>query len=599
MIIKAYIQNYDSKEYLETDTPIKFTTSQSSAWSVELDTDKLVADQTEPIIKALTELIKYDFTMKISLSFVDDKGTMLGAIVISDSGLIKAIHPSTSSDIVDFLNNLANEIVGDVGATYIKGATSGMLSSLSKTVKDLDRTMGKGSGKLSIGDSTDIDEIIDAINNETKGHVSKPEVTLKDYVCGYTLSQELDEVKNFMENYQKYKDLNIELPIGILLKGAPGTGKTYAAKCIAGSTDCYFISCTASSLQGMYIGSGSQNIRELFNAAKMLQKASNKGVIIFIDEIDSLGSRDSHSGGAGGEEDRTVNQLLAEMNGFEDIDRIMVMAATNYAERLDDALTRSGRFSRQIYIPYPKESERQWLLDFYFSRLKTPLSGTDTYAITDLTDGLSPADIKEVANESAILAVRAGRTEIILDDVNEAINKCITKNIRNEDDPKSVGLVAIHECGHVLAEFLYLNEISTKVTNFSYGGAGGFTQSSFRLEGILDKDKFLGDIKTLLAGRAAEEVLGKTVTNGASNDLYKAKRILKTYYVDYMFDKYDSKDLDNIIINKINELYNNVVEDFNFPENYEKLDRLSKELQSKRILYKIDLINILNPGGIL
>jgi cell division protease FtsH len=199
----------------------------------------------------------------------------------------------------------------------------------------------------------DLDAVVEKVKKQSKADIVKPKETLADYVCSDSLKEELLEVKNFFENASVYKSAGIRIPKGILFKGVPGTGKTYAARCIAGDVDCYFMTCTASSLQGMYIGSGAENIRNVFEGAKALRKASGKGVIIFFDELDSLGSRVSHSGSASGEEDRTLNQLLAELSGFEDVEGIMVLGATNYPERIDDALMRSGRFSRQITIEIP------------------------------------------------------------------------------------------------------------------------------------------------------------------------------------------------------------------------------------------------------
>lgn len=599
MKVLVYFKNKGTGEYVESTTPVSFTTDVTKASCIILDLDN-IEDELENIANVISELLKYDISMEIMLEMLDEASKdKICIMIIKETGIFKTVNPALSKENADAINEFANELAEYVAEEYLKGAASGMMSSISKTISDISKAMGRGSGKISATGSTDVDKIIEAINNETKGHVSKPVVTLTDYVSGPILAKELEEIKDFMENYKDYKDLNVEIPMGILLKGEPGTGKTYAAKCIAGSTDCYFISCTASSLQGMYIGSGSQNIRELFSGAKALQSASGKGVIIFIDEIDSLGSRDSHRGGAGGEEDRTVNQLLAEMDGFEDTDQIMVMAATNYAERLDDALTRSGRFSRQITIPYPKEKERKWLLDFYFGRLKLNIADTDTDNVTLLTHGLSPADIKEITNESAILAIRNKRKEILLEDINEAINKCITKNVRNEDDKSSLDLVTAHECGHVLAEHLYLNETSVKVTNYSYGDAGGFTQASYRLEGIIPKDKFIDYIKVLLAGRAAEEVCMGYVTNGASNDLQRALHIMTRYYDTYQFELYKAGDLEDIVIENINNIYKEVVEDF--IKNKDKLETLINELKSKRVLYKLDLTAILGVkgGGIL
>ena len=377
----------------------------------------------------------------------------------------------------------------------------------------------------------------------------------------------------------------------------PGTGKTYAARCIAGSVDCYFITCTASSLQGMYIGSGAENIRAIFKGARLLAEKSGKGVILFIDELDSFGDRQNRSGGAGGEEDRTLNQLLAEMSGFTETENIMVLAATNFPERLDSALMRSGRFGRQITIDYPDDEERKHMVTYYFNKIKMSIESGVTYEdIAALTKGLTPADIKEIANEAGILTIRQSKTEITLDNINEAVNKVITKNIRHPDKSnEELRLVTAHECGHVIAEVLYNKTIPIKVTNYAYGDAGGFTQSAEVLSGILPKDRFINEIKILLGGRAAEEVICGYITNGASNDLEKAKKLIYSYFQYYNFEKYEVKELDQLVINKIDDLYKEVVEDFKEKANNNVLRNLISELSHDRVLYSSNIVGIVSP----
>jgi cell division protease FtsH len=271
----------------------------------------------------------------------------------------------------------------------------------------------------------------------------------------------------------------------------------------------------------------------------------------------------------------------------------MLLAATNYPERIDDALMRSGRFSRQINIEYPEYEERKHLVDYYLGQLNIPLEEDATIPnITNLTDGLSPADIKEISNEAAIMAIRYKQVEIKIDYINEAINKVITKNIRKPDSPDvDYKLIAAHECGHVLAEYLYDKSIPIKVTNYSYGNAGGFTQSASRLEGILPKEQFLNRVKTLLAGRAAEEVICGYITNGASNDLEKAKKILKAYYKYYNFEYYEAKDLDQLILKDLHKYYDEVKTLFE-TECKDVLEHLTNELTSKRIMYKKDILGL-------
>lgn len=585
-------------KYLE-NLPDIFTDDKSKAKSVlmtyDTDDDTFEAKAYDEMQEYVEGIAKYqgEISQKIEM-YSEDMSVQYGKIVLTTRGLSGSADPSVTPEVVQMYKSLTQELVQIGFEISIKIATSSR-GSISKLMKDAE-AMGMGPGlKGSLKGTKDVDLVIDAINEKTKATVSKPDVTLDDYICNDILKEELNEIKNFMEKYDEYIKLGIQLPKGILFKGDPGTGKTYAARCIAGSTDCYFLSCTASSLQGMYIGSGTQNIRDVFEGAKKLLEVSGKGVIIFIDEIDSLGNRDENHG-AGGEENRTLNQLLAEMSGFEESQKIMVMAATNYEQRLDSALKRSGRFSRHINIDLPDEDEREYLIEYYFKKISLPLDLL-YIELVDITENLTPADIKEIANEAAILTVRQSLSKITLDNVNEAINKVITKNIRNKDK-LDINLVSAHEAGHTLAEWIYTNSLATKVTSYSYGDAGGFTQSSFKLKGIMPKDKFIAEIKILLAGRAAEQVMCGYITGGASSDLDRAKKIMNSYYKDYNFDAYEVEKLNQIVIDEINKLQRDVIEDFE--KQKDTLKTLTENLIKNRVLYKKDLAALLitDEGGL-
>lgn len=444
--------------------------------------------------------------------------------------------------------------------------------------------------KADIAETTELDELIKSISEKTKATIVKPKETLEDYVCSKVLKDELEEIVDFFKNEKKYTDLGIKIPKGILFKGLPGTGKTYAARCIAGSTDGYFLTCTASSLQGMYVGSGAENIRAVFNGARKLRKASGKGIIIFLDELDSFGSRDNHGGGGGGsEEDRTLNQLLAEMSGFEDAEGIMILGATNYPDRLDSALMRSGRFSRQITIEVPTDTARHWLVQYYFKKLKMPLeSELDTEEIAALSKGMTPADISEMANEAALLSVRCKKSVIGLEEINESINKIITKNVRAEDkDTDYQKLVAAHESGHVLAEMMFSHSVPLKVTNYSYGNAGGFTQPSVAMDGIVKKTDYTFYVYGLLGGRAAEEVMFGEVSTGASEDLDRASAMIKRYYSVYHFEEYDPKELDSKVQQTLKEWLDYCIECME--KHKEALTKLTDTLCENRVLYKAEL----------
>ena len=216
--------------------------------------------------------------------------------------------------------------------------------------------------------------------------------------------------------------------------------------------------------------------------------------------------------------------------------------------------------------------------------------------------GLTPADIKEIANESAILAVREALPQITVDNINEAVNKVITKNIRTPDGRLDIRLVSAHECGHVLASYIYNGNIPIKVTSYAYGGMGGFTQNSESLDGLFTNERLLNEVREFVAGRAAENVICGVETNGASNDLERAKNLLYAYYETYNFERYAEKELNQLVLDKLNNLYDEVVRDFKVPENYDNLLTLTDMLEKDRVLYQSDIAGILvttTLGGII
>lgn len=594
--IKFIFANH-KKEYLKTLTPITYTTNSAEAYKVSANVDDVDYDWAKNnILNTIEKIYTNDGIQTIIIWALDtlDNDFLNICLIYDPAGNIMGSEtwdPSSSitKDIRDASKFVIQTIKDEIFDIYLRCSTK---STISGTMSDLARVAD--AGMESTTSKSDLDQLCDSISKNTKAEIVKPKETLDDYICTPLLKEELLEIKGFFENSKVYKEANVAIPKGILFKGPWGTGKTYAARCIAGSVDCYFMTCTASALQGQYIGSGAENIRTIFKGAKLLAEKSGKGVILFIDEIDSFGDRQHRGGNSSGEEDRTLNQLLAEMSGFTESENIMVLAATNFPERLDSALMRSGRFGRQITIDYPDDYERLHLVNYYFNKIKLTIeTSTNTDEIASLTKGLTPADIKEIANEAGILTIRQSKKEITLENINEAINKVITKNIRHPDkSTKELNLVTAHECGHVLAEIIYNNTTPIKVTNYAYGDTGGFTQSAEVLTGILPKERFLNEIKMLLGGRAAEEVICGYITNGASNDLQRAKSLLYNYYKIYNFEKYDVEKLDQIILDKLQEIYTTVVEDFKFDKHLTVLNNLISELSSKRVLYNLDITTL-------
>lgn len=507
--------------------------------------------------------------------------SIVGKIV--DHTIGAKIDTTTRECIANVINNIADELQ-DI---YLRSVAAESVPTVIEKIKGV-----LNNASSNFNSESSLEELCNKISSETKAEIVKPKESLKDYVCNDLLRTELEEIVDFFDNAKAYKDANVDIPKGILFKGPWGTGKTYAARCIAGTVDCYFMTCTASALQGMYIGSGAENIRQVFKGAKLLAEKSKKGVILFIDELDSFGDRQNRTGGASGEEDRTLNQLLAEMSGFDTDTDVMVLAATNFPERLDSALMRSGRFGRQITIDYPDDNERFSLVKYYFSKKNIALDSSVSYDdIANLTKGLTPADIKEISNEAGILSIRHKKGHIDLEDVNEAINKVITKNIRHPDKSKEeLYLITAHECGHVLAEYICNKTVPIKVTNYAYGNTGGFTQSAEVMSGIIPQNRYLNEIKILLGGRAAEEVICGYITNGASNDLDKAKKLLYSYYKHYNFEAYEHSKLDQLVLDRIDTLYTEIVKTFKEPKIKECLNKLTTHLLGSRVLYTMDLV---------
>lgn len=590
MIVHIYFKSTDSsKGYVSNDMPLEYSSVKSKAKTVVLDIDPLDIDDLESTVwKLLENCINQTCCMDWVMCIESDTGDSLATLVIDDTRIASAMQDTATAEQVRAIRNVCSELSAYLMAKSLE-LTMSKISGIGAAIADADADTDIST---KTADSTsELDAIIEKVKKQSKADIVKPKETLADYVCGDTLKEELLEVKNFFENSATYKAAGIKIPKGILFKGVPGTGKTYAARCIAGDVDCYFMTCTASSLQGMYIGSGAENIRNVFEGAKALKKASGKGVIIFFDELDSLGSRDSHSGSASGEEDRTLNQLLAELSGFEDVEGIMVLGATNYPERIDEALMRSGRFSRQITIEIPEEDERRSLVKYYFGKISMKFDADCTVEdTTALTKGLTPADISEIVNEAGILAIRAKRDTILLQDINEAINKVITKNIRKPDkDIDFHKLVAIHEIGHVVAEYLYSKSISVKVTNYSYGDAGGFTQPGDTSKSIINEAEYKGKVMGLLGGRAAEQAVLGYVTTGASSDFEKSKKMIKSFYERYHFGTYKYSELDQTVLDTLTKWYDECVHTFETSEVRELMNELVDELRKQRVLYTKDI----------
>jgi cell division protease FtsH len=366
--------------------------------------------------------------------------------------------------------------------------------------------------------------------NNFKIQVVKPDVKLSDWAGSPEIFRECSEIVSYIRNKTNYVAMGAEIPKGILLEGEPGTGKTLIAKAIANEADCNFIALSASEFVELFVGLGSLKVRNLFAEAR-----KNSPCIIFIDEIDAVGRKRGSGFSPGGNDEReqTLNQLLFEMDGFNKNEGIIVMAATNRRDVLDPALLRPGRFDRIVNVPLPDMKSRISLFQKYLENKKLD-ERISVDQLSEVTEGFSGADIKNLINEAAILAAREGRTILIQGDIENALEKK-TIGIVKEDETRSKATlerVAIHEVGHAMMAVLFRRYFDLKKVTIqsTYSGAGGYTLfTDLEKEGMYTRDMLHKRIVVALGGKAAEEVFyGKYfVSVGASQDLKQANELAR------------------------------------------------------------------------
>lgn len=345
--------------------------------------------------------------------------------------------------------------------------------------------------------------------------------------------EELVEIIDFLKNPSKYTEMGAKIPKGVLLVGPPGTGKTLFAKAVAGEAGVPFFSISGSDFVELYVGVGASRVRSLFEQAK-----KNMPCIIFIDEIDAVGRhRGAGLGGGNDEREQTLNQLLVELDGFEVNGGIIVMAATNRHDILDPALTRAGRFDRQIFVNRPDVRGREAILKVH-ARNKPLANDVDFRVLAKITPGFTGADLANVLNESAILAVRKNHKLIFMEDINEGLEKITMgpakrSRVVSESDKR---LTAYHESGHAILGCLLpdCEDDIHEVTIIPRGNAGGYTMSRAKKESMcVSKNKFIADITMCLGGRIAEELVLDDITTGASGDIKQATRIARDMVMVY------------------------------------------------------------------
>ena len=358
--------------------------------------------------------------------------------------------------------------------------------------------------------------------------------------------EELTELVAFLKNPKKFTEMGAKIPRGVLLVGPPGTGKTLLARAVAGEANVPFYSISGSEFVGMFVGVGAGRVRDMFKKAK-----ENAPCIIFIDEIDAVGrQRGTGVGGGHDEREQTLNQLLVEMDGFEGNEGVIILAATNRADVLDPALLRPGRFDRQIRVSNPDKRARSQILKVH-ARNKHFAPDVDFDNIAQRTPGFSGAELANVLNEAALLAVRSGHQMITLSDVDEAIDRVIggpAKKSRKYTEHERK-LVAYHETGHAIIGLTLedANQVQ-KVTIVPRGDAGGYNLMTPREETYFStKKQLLATITGYMGGRTAEEIFFGDVSSGAHNDIEQATRIARMMVTELGMSelgpiKYDSGD---------------------------------------------------------
>ncbi len=354
----------------------------------------------------------------------------------------------------------------------------------------------------------------------------KTNVTFADVAGVDEAKEELSEIVDFLKYPKKYHDLGAKIPKGLLLMGAPGTGKTLLARAIAGEADVPFFSISGSDFVEMFVGVGASRVRGIFKEARKKTPS-----IIFMDEIDAVGRhRGAGLGGGHDEREQTLNQLLVEMDGFDPKTNIIVIAATNRPDILDPALLRPGRFDRQVVLDKPDLKGRRQILDIH-AKGKPFTEDVDLEVVAKRTPGMTGADLENVLNEAAILAGRENKKQIFMTELEEAIDRVMAGPQRKSRviSEKERDIIAYHEVGHaVLSKLLPDSDSVHKISVLPRGMALGYTlQLPEEDKHLISKSQMLADITVFLGGRVAEEIFFNEITSGAQNDLLRATAMAK------------------------------------------------------------------------
>ena len=483
--------------------------------------------ENQEIDKVQVEQDKILFTKK------DDKQAYKTAIM-NDPELVERLHKSGADftgEIVEAMNPLLSALLSWVLPILIFFGIGHYMN------KRLMKNMG-GPGAMQFGMGKSNAKIFVKPTNGIKFSDVAGEDEAKD---------SLQEVVEYLHDPTKYRDIGAKMPKGILLVGPPGTGKTMLAKAVAGESEVPFFSISGSEFVEMFVGMGAAKVRDLFKQAK--EKAP---CIVFIDEIDAIGKKRGGAAlGGNDEREQTLNQLLTEMDGFEDNAGVIILAATNRPESLDPALTRPGRFDRQVPVTLPDLQGRVAILKVHAAKIKTA-PAIDYDKVARMASGASGAELANIVNEAALRAVRDHRPYATQEDMEESIEVVIAgyqkKHAILTDKEKCI--VSYHEIGHALVAALASHSAPVqKITIIPRtSGALGYTmQVEQGNHYLMNKEEMLDQIATLTGGRAAEEVVFGTSTNGASNDIEKATRLARAMITRYgMSDEFGMVAMENV-----------------------------------------------------
>lgn len=498
-------------------------------WGV-LVVQNFIASQYAPKALPYSEFLKALQGGQI-IEVVITNGRITGKMKVTENNEAKEVRFETfrvDQDLSDELSKYNVQFRGQPENTFLRDLFSWVFPMLlfGAVWYILMRRVNPGAGMMSFG------------RNKAKVYAEQEIETRFDDVAGADEAKaELVEIVDYLKEPQRYQSLGGRMPKGVLLVGPPGTGKTLLARAVAGEAGVFFFTISGSEFVEMFVGVGAARVRELFQQAR--EKAP---CIIFIDELDAIGkARGNVMVGGHDEREQTLNQLLVEMDGFDPSVGVVILAATNRPETLDPALLRAGRFDRQVLVDRPDVNGREAILNIHAKKVKMA-ADVDLMVIARKTPGFSGADLANVVNEAALLAGRKSKSEVEMEDLDEAVDRIIAglEKKNRVINPKEKEIVAYHETGHALvAAFTPGADAVHKISIIPRGiGALGYTQQLPTEDRyLMTRHELLGKIDVLLGGRMSEDVVFGEISTGAHNDLQRATEIARAMTLEYGMGK--------------------------------------------------------------